>query len=420
MSISWRYLKTMWFLLLVLSWQYTKYQLPILKTLTVLWISTWKGGQVYQDQPPSPAILHLVEFANIKSISELYEECHVTAYISCRVKGDHKVNHAIDSKLNREKSWTHKQSTAVLCNNTYKAIVPNGQPDIEKLSEIKAKAKSLVHTKHQKSHWDHLTTLICQGEFFRIWEIQEEDFEWKADIHNLPRGVSKFLLNSVLTTLPTRDNLQKWGKVLSAKCDLCGSKETVGHVLSGCHTMLKQGRYTWRHDSFLSKILDQIVAHRADNTEIYCDINKTSWAIPPDILCTSDRPDLVAVNRDTKLISILELTVPFERNIHRQHCDEYKRHKYIHMIVHMLCSFAKTWFQCQIFCIWNGVRGLLSHQNSCRLRAFLSSIPGFKFSSKEFKSLVKSLRKIAVTASFIIFKSKFHNNPTTTPLIYNL
>ncbi len=48
------------------------------------------------------------------------------------------------------------------------------------------------------------------------------DFEWKADIYGLPRSVAKFLLNSVLKSLPTKDNLHKWGKIISEACDLCG------------------------------------------------------------------------------------------------------------------------------------------------------------------------------------------------------
>ncbi len=46
--------------------------------------------------------------------------------------------------------------------------------------------------------------------------------EWKADIYGLPRGVAKFLLNIVLKSLPTKDNLHKWGKIISEACDLSG------------------------------------------------------------------------------------------------------------------------------------------------------------------------------------------------------
>ncbi len=38
-------------------------------------------------------------------------------------------------------------------------------------------------------------------------ETQNFDFTWKADLHNLHHGVAKFLINSVINILPTKDNL---------------------------------------------------------------------------------------------------------------------------------------------------------------------------------------------------------------------
>ncbi len=49
------------------------------------------------------------------------------------------------------------------------------------------------------------------GEFSRIWDIQDADFTWKTGLFNLSRGVAKFLVNSVVNTLPTKDNLILWG-----------------------------------------------------------------------------------------------------------------------------------------------------------------------------------------------------------------
>ena len=37
--------------------------------------------------------------------------------------------------------------------------------------------------------------------------------------------------------------------------------------------------------------------------------------VPPDILVTSKRPDMVLINYKQQLISLLELTVPFSTNI---------------------------------------------------------------------------------------------------------
>ena len=54
---------------------------------------------------------------------------------------------------------------------------------------------------------------------------------WKSFIHNLKRGTTKFLLNSVIDTLPTKSNLKLWNKTTSDKCDFCKNKEATLHVL---------------------------------------------------------------------------------------------------------------------------------------------------------------------------------------------
>ncbi len=157
------------------------------------------------------------------------------------------------------------------------------------------------------------------------------DFEWKADIYGLPRGVAKFLLNSVLKSLPTKDNLSKWGKIISEGCDLFGDQETIAHVLSSCKLMLDQGRYTWHHNSTLNKITEFVNQVNDSDFIINVDLGEKPWTIPPDLLVTSDRPDLVVIDNIKKCISILQLTVPFENDVNRNH--EYKCHKYAHLYI---------------------------------------------------------------------------------------
>ncbi len=108
------------------------------------------------------------------------------------------------------------------------------------------------------------------------------DFEWKADIYGLPRGVAKFLLNLVLESLSTKDNLCKWGKIIAEACDLCCDWETIAHVLSGCKLMLDQGRYTWHHDSTLNKITEFVNQVNDSDQIINVDLGENPWTIPPD------------------------------------------------------------------------------------------------------------------------------------------
>ena len=49
----------------------------------------------------------------IKSIKELYEECHALNHAAMRIKGDKIVNLALDNKITREEEFVRKKSIAV-------------------------------------------------------------------------------------------------------------------------------------------------------------------------------------------------------------------------------------------------------------------------------------------------------------------
>ena len=348
------------------------------------------------------------DFMGITSIPELYHQCHANAYASTRLKGDSTVNHALDSKLERESNWSHKGSTVVKSNTLFGTLNISASETIKKTKTL---IKDNIHKEYQSNYLHHIKSLAMQGEYTRLWEILDVDFSWKADIFGLPRGVAKFLLNSILTTLPTKDNLTKWGKVLSPACNLCGEYETTAHVLSGCKTMLEQGRYTWRHDSILNLIHSFIPNTNLTNITIHTDLGDQSWTIPPDLLPTSDRPDLVVIDYCKKSISILELTVPFERNISKDH--QYKCHKYAHLMI----DLQGLGYSVKYFAIEIGCRASISEDNNKRLHAFYKSIPRFKFSNRDFKNLKKSICKTVITASFVLFKSK-HFKSWTVPKSY--
>ena len=125
--------------------------------------------------------------------------------------------------------------------------------------------------------------------------------------------LSYFLIaicNSFLDTLPTKNNLSCWGKRSNTKCDLCGRKETLQHVLNNCRIVLDQWRYTWRHNSVLRIILDTLQDVISTSLwKIYCDLKEASkiagTTIPPDILPTQQRPDLVLLIQPQSLLLLL-------------------------------------------------------------------------------------------------------------------
>ena len=104
---------------------------------------------------------------------------------------------------------------------------------------------------------------------------------------DIPQGVLKFAINAGMVTLPSFDNLKRWGKRVSDRCPFCGNIQTLAHILSNCSISLDQGRYTWRHDLILKYIHSSL-----DNSKFqsYVDIENcqiNGGTIPPHLPDTS-------------------------------------------------------------------------------------------------------------------------------------
>ena len=61
----------------------------------------------------------------------------------------------------------------------------------------------------------------------------------------------KFSIRYVNNSLANASNLHKWGKTTSSLCLHCNKNQTLGHVVAGCETSLREKRYNYRHDSIL-------------------------------------------------------------------------------------------------------------------------------------------------------------------------
>ena len=77
--------------------------------------------------------------------------------------------------------------------------------------------------------------------------------------------------------------------------------------------MLEKGCYTWRHHSVLRFIRDTLQEIGHTFWIFYYDLADYN---PSDI---QKRPGLVLVNHDSKYIIVIELTAPFEQNLHNVH-----------------------------------------------------------------------------------------------------
>ena len=114
----------------------------------------------------------------------------------------------------------------------------------------------------EETRLTHCYGYAIQGDWLNFDAVLEADPSWNLLIYSIPQELLKFLLNSTHNILPISENLRRWGKtVVDLKCCLCGfSNPTLKHILIACSMALKQGRYTWRHDSILQHLVEDLIS----------------------------------------------------------------------------------------------------------------------------------------------------------------
>ena len=203
----------------------------------------------------------------------------------------------------------------------------------------------------------HLSSLQMQGCWNQWDNIMNTDFSWRNKlIYGTSDGVLRFLLNSTTNTLPTPDNLRRWGvSRVELSCVLCHRVSTLRHILTGCPVALHQGRHTWRHNSVLSVIQQSIITSWNAQKDVYANTlslpyiefvkpglkpskghsrkqllgsllsGSLDWVFlfdleessifPSEIAFTTLRPDGVIFSHKLKTVIRLELTVPIEDRV---------------------------------------------------------------------------------------------------------
>ena len=165
--------------------------------------------------------------------------------------------------------------------------------------------------------------------------------------------------------------------------------------------MLEQVCYTWCHDfAFLSSLgLSRKSAIPHGSSIMILVVQAKLTTIPSDILATQERSNLVLVNHDYKSIIVIELTVPFEQNIHT-FCSwlysvtlvwswTYRNRVLMPNCIVLKCS-----------------HGLITDYNKCNIQEIFTAIsPGNKQLKNKCKKFQQDL-SISVQFWYIIFLFK--------------
>ena len=123
--------------------------------------------------------------------------------------------------------------------------------------------------------------------------------------------------------------------------------------------------------------------------------------IPPDILVTSEKPDIVIINRHQTppSITIIELTVPWEERL--EISRTLKTNKYSPLTNDIL----GTGFSVDFIPLEVGVRGIITKQNKASLKSihhFMKDIP--------LRTLTSNISMKAVISSYLIFLNRNNQN----------
>ena len=240
-----------------------------------------------------------------------------------------------------------------------------------------------------------------QGDYLALIMEEGSCITWKSCMWDIPQGVLKFAINAGVNTLPSLDNLKRWGKRVSDRCSFCGNTETLAHILSNCSTALNQGRYTWRHNSVLNSIIDLIRPHLKEGMVLYSDMPgfqaPHGGTVPPHVLVTALRPDIFLYNESSQEVIVFELTCPWDSNIARSHT--FKSEKYSPLIADLSQRYLVSFYSIEV-----SARGQVSKENRSRLKGFL-----FKCCSAASlapKSVIRISSKAALLSSYSIFSAR--------------
>ena len=148
--------------------------------------------------------------------------------------------------------------------------------------------------------------------------------------------------------------------------------------------------------------LETYIRGLTNNANIISDLPGRSFSrltIPLEVIVTSSRPGIVIHYPEANVIKIIELTVPFETNIEKEHT--FKTNKYATLIQ----DIEDKQISSELTFVEVGCRGYVSESNKIRLTTILKSLD-IKPSKRQVKELTVSISKITLLTSFIIFKCK--------------
>ena len=131
-------------------------------------------------------------------------------------------------------------------------------------------------------------------------------------------------------------------------------------------------------------------------------------SIPADILTTSQRPDIVIINRSQKSISLFELSVSFEKNAEAANLKKIARYQ------NLAADLRNQGWLTENTPFEIGSRGFINKRNK---NSISDTMRRFKIRVQKSR-LLKDLSKISLLCSFTLFQAHCQPEWQSPPLLH--
>ena len=267
-------------------------------------------------------------------------------------------------------------------------------------SKVKKAGKTIIKEVYLEKANAKADELESQGTVARLLAEEEKDIPWQSLIFAVPKGVMAWAARATTNCLASPDNLSKWKKIVDPKCPLCSvSPCTLGHMMSNCKEALD--RFEWRHNNIVNYLHSLLSSQRLEGVEVYADLEGhrvNGVTIPPDIAMTAQKPDLVIINRKTKEVKLVELTVPWDSSANMTAALKRKTERYEELAI----TIAGNGFKCLNLPLEIGTRGVVNTRNRAVLTQLCHGVKVNKVSS-----VIKNCSKLALLGSYTIWNARY-------------
>ena len=306
----------------------------------------------------------------IKSLSSILKASKISGHLLLRDSKDNLVS-SCKPKL-KSGSWKVEETvSSAEAELRFKEI--RGAPQFGRAGLGLSKSSSTPKEKHSREYRKLVSTtsreieeeanfckalqLKVQGQWTRWENYVKNDLSWSS-ILAMPPNLLSFCLSSTYDVLPSPSNLRRWRICSEASCFLCHKEVcTTAHILGACKKALSQGRFTFRHDSVLKDLVEQIksflsdlpltaskkvnkisfvkagkciaksdknptgLLHLTSDWVLLSDLGN-NYVFPGHIAISALRPDIVLFSNALKRAILIELTCPCEENMESWHSDK--------------------------------------------------------------------------------------------------